>query len=276
MSAKQKPKGSRKRHLTVVQLWAAVITFVAAVIAILATLPLPPRPGPEPPILAPVGSGTGRIEGALTDREGNPLTDMTVAVRGGPESRTDATGRFVLNRAPTGDQMIEVKPRSGKGAWRQNTYVQPRRTTRASIVYDAGSNRLGLLSIAAPVDGGDWEVRKDGKEHRAAVYGRCDGLAEILGTFEVWVLIGSERDSSFWVQQPPAVVDSTSATWRGRVLLGNPEHPPQPNEQWTIVAVAADADSALGRVLTTPSLSRLPPHVNSNVVTVETRIKQGG
>jgi len=230
-----------------------------------------PTPMPNPFVEVTPDTGEGRLSGMLTDRTGNPIGDMTVSIRNGPQTKTDSEGKFVLNHTPTGDQWVEVQASAG-GRLTQNISLEPKKTTTVNFVYDASTSRLGLLSIVAPVDGGLLELTKDGQEHRAVIYGRCDGLSQILGNFDVWVLISSQRDSRFWVQHPPAVIDPSTNTWRARALFGSVEYPPKNGEHWDIVAVSAGSESEIKRVLNTPMLSMLPPHITSNVVTAETRI----
>jgi hypothetical protein len=218
-------------------------------------------------------SGVGRIAGMLSDRAGNPIGDMSVGIRNGPQAQTDSRGKFVVNEAPAGDQTVEVRSPSTKGQLTQNIRVEPGQTTSVNIVYDAGTSRLGLLSITAPVDSSLLALRHDGNEYRAEIYGRCDGLQQILGQFDVWVLVSSESDSRYWVQQPSALVDPSDNTWRAKALFGSPENPPRDNQRWDIVAVAASSGSGIGRVINTPSLNLLPSHISSNTVSVETKIK---
>ena len=215
---------------------------------------------------------TGQLEGIFTDRSGSPISNISVSIRNGSQTITDISGKFILENVPAGNQILVVKPPSGRGEVTQNVWVEANQTTVANIVYDVDASMLGLLSITAPVDGGILEVRKDGIEHRATIYGRSDGLAQVLGDFDIWVLISSERDGLFWVQNPPALVDPNANTWRANILLGSEEHPPEDGELWDIVAIAAESDSEIGRILNTPKLSLLPPHISSNVVTVASKI----
>ena len=228
-----------------------------------------------PPIPA---TEVGRLVGHLTNRAGTPIGGMAVAIRNGPETSTDSQGgAFVLSEVPAGDQFIVIKPPGGRGAVTQHIRIEPRQTTEIKIVYDASGSHLGLLSITAPVTHAILDVRRDrvafGFEHRATIYGRCDGLAEMLGTFDIWVLIKSETDPRFWVQHPPAVVDPTTKTWHANVIIGSLEIPPHNNEQWDIIAVAADATSDIDNILNTPRLTELPPHISSNVATAIIRIR---
>jgi hypothetical protein len=227
----------------------------------------------------PVQTKTGRLAGILTDREGNLISDMSVSVRNGPATKTDIEGKFVLNDVAEGDQLIVVKPPSGDGQFTLNITVLAEQTNNINIVYDAASSRLGLLSITAPVDGGDLDIRQDVGDdgvlvHRATIFGRCDGLSQIFqGEFDVWVLVSSERDGKFWVQFPPAIIDPNDNTWRANIVLGDAEHPPLNGELWTIVAAAASLDSGFDRILNTPRLSLLPPHITSNVISIESQIQ---
>jgi hypothetical protein len=217
--------------------------------------------------------GAGRIEGTLTDRAGSPLSGMSVGISNGPQTQTDSQGKFVMNDAPSGDQTVEVQSPSKKGLLTQTIRVEANQTTSVNVIYDTKTSRLGLLSITAPVDGGLLELRQDGDEYRAVIYGRCDGLEQIFNGFDVWVLMSSEHDLRFWLQQPPAIVDPSAGTWRAKALFGSREHPPQDKERWDIIAIAADSGSQIGRVINTPNLNLLPLHIRSNTVTVETRMK---
>ncbi|MEK6280192.1 MAG: carboxypeptidase-like regulatory domain-containing protein [Acidobacteriota bacterium] len=260
-------------------LWVAAIGAIAIISAAMIakcgttqpSIKTSPTPTSSPVIETTPSLTEGRLVGMLTDRASSPLSNMTVSIRNGPTTKTDSEGRFVLNNVATGDQLLEVQASTG-GRLTQNVALESKKTTTANFVYDASTSRLGLLSIVGPVDGGLLELTKDGTEHRAVVYGRCDSLSQILGSFDVWVLISSQRDSRFWVQQPPAVIDPSTNTWRARALFGSTEHPPKDGEQWDILAVSASSDSEFKRILNTPMLSMLPPHISSNVVTVEIRI----
>lgn len=281
---------------------AALITAVGVIIAAYVTAVLPQKqsiratqtaesrqipatsPGAtaEIPAIPPTAliaqqARTGRLEGTVTDRKGNPISDLLVSILNGPAAETDMQGIFVLNNVPEGDQLIVVKPPSGGGDVMLNVSVVSDQNNEINIVYDATTSRLGLLSITSPVDGGDLEIRKSVDSnndtiHRATIFGRCDGLGQIFQNgFNVWVLVSSERDGKFWVQFPSATIDPHNNTWRATVLLGNAQHPPSDGELWTMVAVAADSDSELGRILNTPELSLLPPHITSNVVSIESQ-----
>lgn len=214
----------------------------------------------------------GRLTGVLTDQAGSPISDMEVSVRNGPKTRTDKDGKFVLNNVPLGDQLIVVTPPSGKGNLTLNVRIDEGQNSQTSIVYDVSSGRIGLLAITAPVDDSSLEVLQDGTTYRAVIYGRCDGLKNVFDNFDVWVLVSSISDSKFWLQHPPAVIDPSTETWRAKILLGDPQHPPQDGEQWDIVAIAAESSSDIGRILNVGKLSLLPPNVGSNVVTVKTHI----
>jgi len=280
MPAKTQPSrasDNSRRNLVI-----AAITLVTAFVWLIYKI-LPPSgdPGPTPgptPVHTPTPKplpGGGRLEGALTDRSENPISGMRVGIRSGPQTQTDAQGNFVLNGAPTGDQMIIVESANANtGQLAQNIHIATGQTTKTKIIYDAQTSQLGLLAITAPVDSGELEVRRDGNEHRATMYGRCDGLPQILGGFDIWVLIKSERDQRLWVQHPPAIIDTSARSWRANVMLGDPQHPPRNGERWDIVAVAAVSNSDIRRIANTPSLSQLPPHISSNVVTTITKINR--
>jgi hypothetical protein len=269
------PLKTDNRTALLVAAIGAVALIGAAIIAKCGSTPSRtktlPAPTASPVVKATPTLTEGRLVGMLTDRAGTPIGNMTVSVRNGPQTKTDSEGKFVLNNTPTGDQWVEVQASTG-GRLNQNVSIEPKKTTSVNFVYDASTSRLGLLSIVAPVDGGLLELMKDGQEHRAVIYGRCDGLSQILGSFDVWLLISSQRDSRFWVQHPPAVIDPSTNTWRARAQFGSVGHPPRDGEHWDIVAVSAGSESEIKRVLNTPMLSVLPPHISSNVVTVETRI----
>jgi hypothetical protein len=174
--------------------------------------------------------------------------------------------------------LIIVEATAG-GEFSQNIDVGENQITYVSLVFDPQTTRLGLLSIVSPIDGGGMDIRKDVLDnnstvHRATIYGRCDGLRQIFENgFDIWILIHSERDRFYWVQQPAAVVDFQDNTWRADIVLGDFAHPPVNGERWTIIAMAADPDSEFDRIINTPNLNLLPPHIASNVVTVESQIK---
>lgn len=220
----------------------------------------------------PHGSGSEHLEGMVSDSEGNPLSGLSVGIQNGPKAQTDAKGVFVLNGVKAGDQVLVIQPRSGHSQMTLNLNVKEGPNPKTNVIYNVDTSRLGLLAITAPVDGAILDVRKSGNEHRATVYGRCDGLADALGTFDVWVLVRSTTDLRYWVQRPPALVDASANTWRAGILLGSPEHPPLNGESWDIIAVAARADSDMGRIINTPGLNLLPTRITSNVVTVKIKI----
>lgn len=271
------------------KLAAGVVALLTAVVwllyKILPAAPPPPahnaRPTPAPTaaasprggLSAPPGAGPGRLSGSLTDRADRPLSQMIVGLQNGPEARTDEEGRFVLNGIPVGDQTVVVRsPSANTGLLTRHLSIAAEGTTEANIIYDPQTSQLALLSVGAPVDGGQLVVEKEGREHRAAIHGHYDGLAQILGGFDIWVLIRSERDHLLWVQRPAAIADTHSHTWKAYITLGDAGHPPREGEEWDIVAVAAESTSSLGRVASTPSLSLLPPHISSNVVTAVVKI----
>jgi hypothetical protein len=263
---------------------AAAVT-VAALIGIVPTLlegsgtnenvqRATPEPGPTPasePTELPAAD-VGRIAGTLTYRNGDPMAGMSVSIRNGPQAKSDSQGKFVMNDVPAGDRTLEVRTPSLKGEVTQNIRVEPGETTSVKVVHDPVTSRLGLLSITAPVDGSLLELRKEGDRYRASIFGRCDGLDQILGSFDIWVLISSESDSTYWAQRP-ALVDLSDSTWRATALFGAPEQPPKNDEHWNIVAVAASSGSGMERVMNTPRLNLLPPHISSNTVGVQTKLK---
>ena len=220
----------------------------------------------------------GYLEGIVTDRDGNPISNLSINISNGPATVTDSEGRFFLNNVLEGDQIIIVKSPSGSGQDTLNFSVIANQTNKVNIVYDPITSRLGLLSIISPVDGGELEVRQEIEDgnviSRATVYGRSDGLGQIfLNGFDIWILISSERDNQFWVQFPPAIIDTQNNTWKANILLGSPERPPVNGEIWTIVAVAAEPDSGFNWIISTPKLSLLPSHITSNIVSATSQIK---
>jgi hypothetical protein len=214
------------------------------------------------------------LDGVVKDQTGNPVSNVRVSIQNGnaPEVITDQQGVFVFAELPIGDHILVIKPPSDRGQLLQHIQTT-NRVNQVTVVYNAQNSRLGLLSIVAPVDDGIVELRRDGTEFRAMIYGRCDGMADILEQFDIWILIRSQRDQLFWVQHPPAVVDPSSSSWRADVLFGNSETPPSDGEKWHVVVVAAHPNSLVRRVLNTEYLNELPPHINGNVITIETKIK---
>jgi len=214
----------------------------------------------------------GRLEGVFTSLEKKPISDLTVSIRNGPQTITDIDGRFVLDNVSAGDQLIVVSADSGQDDVTQHVHIVENQTTIANIIYDAGARTIGFLTISAPVDGAILETHKIEELHRATIYGRWEGLAQILGNFDIWVLISDEKDGFFWVQNPPALVDFNDNTWRANVVFGSQEYPPSDGDRWDIVAVAAEADSEIGQIQNTPKISALPPNISSNVVTVDLKL----
>lgn len=88
----------------------------------------------------------------------------------------------------------------------------------------------------------------------------------ICGRFDVWVLIRSEQESRFWVQQPPAVIDPKSNTSQAKVAFGDAQHPWSNGRRWDILAIAAPSKIDMGHKLFEPTLKSLPTHVSSKVV----------
>jgi hypothetical protein len=225
----------------------------------------------------PTAQFRGFVDGVLTDRNGTAIPNIKISIKNGPQTETDTQGIFVLENVPTGHQLIIVQAARG-GEFSQNIYIEEIQKTTVNLVFDTQTTQLGLLSIVAPVDGGEMEIRKDNNSttivHRATIFGRCDGIREIFeGSFDVWVLISSEKDGRFWVQFPAATIDPQNNTWRANVVLGDSQNQPQDGEMWTIIAVAADLESGFDKILNTPKLSLLPSHIESNVVTVVAIIK---
>ena len=234
-----------------------------------------PAPAPDAVPASSPGTGTGRLEGLLTDRRGRTISSMSVSVRNGPETTTDARGVFVLPGVLAGAQLLVVRSASERGReWTQHIDVVLNTTTKVNIAYNPTSSRLGLFLITAPVDGAILEVKHVGEQFLAEVYGRCDGLDEIFGPqFDAWVLIRSQLDQRLWVQHPPALVDLTAGTWKANIQVGSAETPPHNGERWDIIAVAAPASSDMRRTVNVMSLSDLSEHIRANFITVETRLK---
>ncbi len=265
------------RQTAVAELQPTIDSLEATSAAAVAALTSPAQSTPS-------ADDVGRLVGTLTDRQGQALSDVIVSVQNGPSARTDLQGTFVLNNVPVGDQLIVVEPPSGSGRVTLNTTMLAEETNQVNIIYDESTSRLGLLSITAPIDGGILEIRKDpGKDeqgadiivHRATVFGRMDGLPQIFDEgYDIYVLVNSTRGGSFWLQLPAAAVDLQKNTWRATITLGDPENPPFEGEEWNIIAVAASLDTQMGRVISTPSLSLLPPHVRSNLVTAVAQIEE--
>jgi hypothetical protein len=264
MATQIKPRRKTVSTNIIIALIAAVSGIVIAVVGLF----------PKFEFRAPVPeiSDSGRVLGSLTDRAGSPISNITISVQGGAETLTDMDGKFTLNNVPPGNQTLVVRAKSERGSLTRNIWVEEDKTTNTKVVYDAITSSLGILSITSPVDGGALEVRTDGKRHRATVSGRCDGLSQMLRSFDVWVLLISEKDSRLWVQRPAALVDRNANTWSATITLGDEAHPPVTGSRWSLVAVAASADSGLGQIPNTPSLSQLPPHISSNVVMVQVSI----
>ena len=229
---------------------------------------------PAPGVTQEPAGDVGRVEGTLTDREGNPLSNISVSIRNGPEALTDVQGKFVLNEIPLGDQLIVVKSRSGGSQFTQNIRIE--QATIITLVYDETTSQLGLLSITAPADLSVLQVAPD-KEHKEIIYGRCDGLAQVFNgsdQYYIWVFVRAIKDDSkLWRQFPPAVIEPGVCNWQANAVMGNRDYPPYNGQPWLIVAIAASIDAGIENILNTPSLNLLPPHISSNVVNVEMRVQ---
>ncbi|HEX5885992.1 MAG TPA: carboxypeptidase-like regulatory domain-containing protein [Pyrinomonadaceae bacterium] len=215
--------------------------------------------------------GSERVVGSITDRAGNPLNNVTIGIKNNVETTTDQQGNFVLNGVPSGDQLLVARTAGGGGALTQNLAVEKGKTTHTRVIYDPVTSNMGVLSITEPIDGALLDIRGNGADHWAMVYGRCDGMAQLLGKFDIWLAVNSEHDTRYWIQHPPAIIDAGPCLWRAKVIIGSAEYPPRNGERWNIVALGVSADSQMGRVVNTPRLSMLPSHIASNAVTVETR-----
>jgi hypothetical protein len=238
---------------------------------------LPVRLLQEPAVVIQQNSflnGMGKLEGVVKDQNGNPLSGVRVGIQHarGAEDITDQNGVFVFTNLTLGDIVLVLKPPSERGQLMQHVQAT-NLVSQVTVVYDAQSSKLALLSIVAPVDDGLVLLRRSDSEHRAIVYGRCDGLSDILQNFDVWILLRSERDRRFWVQDPPAIIDRVSGTWSADVLFGSPERPPSDEERWHIVVVAAPSSSDMRRLENVVYLTDLPPHISGNAVTVKTKIQ---
>lgn len=244
---------------------------------------------PTTPVISPIATITdtpaavlpsGYLEGVLTDKTGRAIPDIVISInrRNGPQTRTDSQGRFVLENVPLGTQEISVWVPNGKVL---TQFVHVEKSTSITLIFDTEATLLGVLSIISPMDGGDLEIREevdsfDYKKslYRATIYGRADGLQQIFENgFNIWVLTNSNRNELYWLQRIPALVDSQHGTWRADIVLGTSDSPLVNGERWTIIAVAAEPGTGFDNILNTPNLNLLPPHISSNVVTVEAVIK---
>jgi hypothetical protein len=202
------------------------------------------------------------------DRSGRVLSDVSISILNGPETAVDTQGKFVLNNVPVGDQVVILKSSRGVGGEvRQVVQLESGKTTQTNIIYDSATSRLGLLSITAPVDGSTVNVPVGNNGGLMTLFGRCDGLAQILGSFDVWVLVKPQGNEPFFVQHPAAVVDPSANAWRSDITLGDAANNPKDGSQWTIVVVATKSGSDIDHIGSTPNLNLLPEHTTSNVVT---------
>jgi hypothetical protein len=209
---------------------------------------------------------TGRVEGSVRDLAGRPVADTTVTILNGAEARTNEDGYFVLKDVPAGVQLIELSSRSSKTAT-QSVRIEPHQTTPLSMIYDSATSKIGLLSITEPVNSAVLKVDRAESQFQGVVSGQCDGLKEILGRFEVWVLIRPE-DGARSRLHLAAVIDLNSNTWQATIPFGDAEHPWSNGRFWQIVAIAARSESDIKRILTMPTVNPLPVHIVSEVVTV--------
>ncbi len=260
-----------KRRSRDPRIWITLIVSLSGIV-VAAVKVLPQFKAPSTESRPAPAQGSERVIGSITDRAGNPLNNVIIGIRNSVETTTDQQGNFVLNGVPSGDQLLVAKTQGGHGTLTQNLAVEKGKTTHARIIYDSVTSNMGVLSITEPIDGALVDIPSGQSEHLAMVYGRCDGMAQLLGKFEVWLVVNSEHDNRLWIQQPPAVIDAGPCLWRAKVVIGSAKHPPKNKERWNIVALGASTDSQMNRVINTPRLSLLPSHIASNAITVETRI----
>jgi hypothetical protein len=265
---------SRPRPKIPVKIILAVITALAGIIiaGIQFGFPLARGTHYESPVVLPPFAGSGVLVGYVKDRSGRPLSNLSVGISGGPETRTDGEGNFRLRATPVGDQTLVVKPGSGHGSLTRNVTIVDGVTNQIMLVYAVETSSLGLISITSLVDGGILEVKSDGKQRWATIHGRCDGLPQVFDKFDIWLAVRSESDTVLWIQHPQAVIDFSTNEWIARIDVGDDKHPPRRGERWSIVAIAASPESEIAGVSNTPSLSLLGPHISSNVVSVETKL----
>lgn len=93
--------------------------------------------------------GLATLVGTVRDESGKPLADALASVAGAPgETRSDASGRFVLRGLPSGTQMLEVRL-LGFGAARLPVELR----NRDSATVDVGlvkATILGAVNVRAP------------------------------------------------------------------------------------------------------------------------------
>jgi hypothetical protein len=257
---KMKRQRNPTKFLALVTFLGLILAAIIGGIFLLISKRMPdPIPGPY---------STARLEGTVMDRSGKVLTDLSVGVRNGPETPVDSQGKFVLNNVPADDQLIVVKSSRGVGGEvSQAVRLETGKTTRTNIVYDVALSKLGLLSITVPVDGNALDVPLGKNGGLLTVYGRCDGLAQIFDSYDVWILVKPQGYAPFFVQHPAAVIDPSINTWRADIALGDAMNLPKDGDQWTLVAVAARSDSGISHFASTPNLNQMPQHITSNVVT---------
>lgn len=238
-------------------------------------LQMPVQTQQADPDTSPI-SYTGQVVGILTDRSSNGLTNMTISIENGPETTTDSLGSFVLENVPTGPQRIIVRAPTTSGQFNQNIFVNDNIVTTVSLVFDIETMQLGLLSITSPVSNSLLDA-EPGVPHRQIITGRCDGLAQIYGSyqeFNIWVLVRAiQDDSHLWVQHPAALVDRNNNTWQTSIYMGDTKSPPYEGQRWVIIAVAAASDSGMDEILNISGLEDLLfPIITSNVVSVDMNI----
>jgi hypothetical protein len=234
-----------------------------------------------PPTLTPTLSPRGRLEGVLTDRNGAPLTDVSIRISlpndstGANTVPTDNQGHFILPNAPSGEQTLLVSI-SKTETVNQLVRIEQQQTTRVNLIYDSSSSslRIALFSVSSPIDNGVLDVQKNGDEHLAIIKGRCDGISQIFGSFDVWLVIHPVRDPTYWVQHPKAAVDITTCTWQARAQLGDAKNPPHNGEQWSIMVFVLPPDSEIKTIASTTDLNLLPRPMTSIVVNATIQIQQ--
>ena len=208
--------------------------------------------------------GTGEIEGSVTDLAGRPLANITVRIQNGPETRTDENGLFVLSGVPPGIQLIETESSSNQ-IGTQTLSIPSTRKASVSLIYDAKTSRLGLVSITDPADGTMLKAARVGDEFRYVISGRCDGLKEMLGKFDVWVLIRQGDDSRLLLQRPAAITNPDSNAWQATVVFGKIAKSSPSGRRFEIFAIAVRSDSDLQHLLARPDSNVLRATAKSTI-----------
>ncbi|MCC7054828.1 MAG: carboxypeptidase regulatory-like domain-containing protein [Gemmatimonadaceae bacterium] len=122
-------------------------------------------------------SGDGRLSGIVVSAlGGEPLVGARVGIVNGPQTRSDATGRWVLTGAPTGTRMLEVR------AVARFPVLMP-----VDVVDGAAPVRVAMVTLKAVLDTVRVTAMRGGnlRQQEFAQRRRSSGTGRVIGSEDV-------------------------------------------------------------------------------------------